>query len=190
VNHALFSLDDVAEVIRQGPPAAQKKAITAVFERIEVDRVAEITKAVPRERVRPLLINPQSLLILYVKCPQGTWSAHHVATLAGRSTPQPEKTAKRLRVRFRDRDLILQPLSLRKPCADPSTGLALDYNDVGHHSDVPDVPSRQNGVPYGVPSCTPRVRSVPPQLWWNYAMPSLVLVSTLSGERRLMTNLG
>ena len=42
MNHALFSLDDVAEVIRQGPPAAQKKAITAVFERIEVDWGDEI----------------------------------------------------------------------------------------------------------------------------------------------------
>jgi hypothetical protein len=42
VDHALFSLDDVAEVIRQGAPAAQKKAITAVFERIEVDWGDEI----------------------------------------------------------------------------------------------------------------------------------------------------
>jgi hypothetical protein len=48
-----------------------KKAIIAVFEPIEVDGAAEITKAVPRERVRPLLITSQSLLILYVKCPQG-----------------------------------------------------------------------------------------------------------------------
>jgi hypothetical protein len=47
-----------------------KKAITAVFERIEVDRAAQTTKAVPALVARPLL-TLQPLLILYVKCPQG-----------------------------------------------------------------------------------------------------------------------
>jgi hypothetical protein len=52
------------------------------------------------------------------------------------STLQSAKTAKRLRVRLGNPDLILQPLRLRKPRTDPSTGLALDHNTKRHRSCV------------------------------------------------------
>jgi hypothetical protein len=82
VDHVLFSLDDVAEVIRQGAPAAQKKAITAVFERIEVDWGDEITKAVPREWCRPLFLTLQSLFTTCdLECPQGSLNPRYVAEL-------------------------------------------------------------------------------------------------------------
>jgi hypothetical protein len=53
-----------------------------------------------------------------------------------RIIPQPEKIAKRLPVRSCDRDPIFRPLRLQKRRGDPSTGLTLDYNDMGHHFDV------------------------------------------------------
>lgn len=54
LDRVLLDLGNMAEILRQGPPAAQKKALHSLFERIEVNEEGEITKAVHREWCRPL----------------------------------------------------------------------------------------------------------------------------------------
>ena len=79
LDRALLDLSNVAEILRQGPPAAQKKAIHSIFERIEVNERGQITKAVPRQWCRPLFVTLQSLL-----CDMG----------GGRGTPIPHYVAR------------------------------------------------------------------------------------------------
>ena len=61
LDQALLDLSNLAEILRQGPPAAQKKAIHSLFERIEVNGEGEITRAVPREWCRHLFVTLQAL---------------------------------------------------------------------------------------------------------------------------------
>jgi hypothetical protein len=67
--------------------------------------------------------------------------------------PQPGKIAKRPRGCFGDPDLVFQPLGLQEPCTDPSTGPRLDYNDMGHHSDVHWCPFVSHLLSLYVPTC-------------------------------------
>ena len=80
VNRALLDLGHVAEVIRQGPPAAQKKAIQALFKYIEVDCQGQITKAMPHEWCRPLFATLQEI-ICDIDGYRGTPETHYVANL-------------------------------------------------------------------------------------------------------------
>ena len=61
LDRALLDLSNMAEILRQGPPAAQKKALHSLFERIEVNAQGEITKAIPREWCRPLFSTLQDI---------------------------------------------------------------------------------------------------------------------------------
>jgi len=80
LDRALLDLSNVAEILRQGPPAAQKKGIHSIFERIEVDERGQITKAVPRPWCRPLFVTLQSLLC-DMDGGRGTPVPHYVAKL-------------------------------------------------------------------------------------------------------------
>lgn len=80
VNRALLDLGHVAEMIRQGPPAAQKKALQALFKYIEVDWQEQITKAVPHEWCRPLFATLQEI-ICDIGGYRGTPETRHVAKL-------------------------------------------------------------------------------------------------------------
>lgn len=80
VNRALLDLGHVAEMIRQGPPTAQKKALQALFERIEVDQYGQITEAVPCEWCRPLFATLQEI-ICDIDGYRGTPETRHVANL-------------------------------------------------------------------------------------------------------------
>jgi hypothetical protein len=67
--------------------------------------------------------------------------------------PQTAKAAKRLQVRSCDLEPILQPLNLRKPRGDPSTGLTLDHNNAGHQSDVHRCPFMSLTCPVSPSDC-------------------------------------
>lgn len=80
LDRALLDLSNVAEILRQGPPAAQKKAIHSIFERIEVNGQGEITKAIPRGWCRPLFITLHSV-ICDMDGARGSPVPHYVARL-------------------------------------------------------------------------------------------------------------
>lgn len=82
INQSLLDLGNLAEVIRRGPPAAQKKAIQALFQRLEVNSEGKIVKAVPHEWCRPLFATLYTLLSTCdIVGPQGDLTPHYVANL-------------------------------------------------------------------------------------------------------------
>ena len=79
---ALQNLDAIFNVIRQGPPAAQKKAIQELFERVEVNWEGEITSAALHQPWQLLFITLHALLSTGdIERTQGDLGAHHLANL-------------------------------------------------------------------------------------------------------------
>lgn len=79
-DRTLLDLNNVAEILRQGPPVAKKRAIHSIFERIEVNGEGVITKAVPRQWCRPLFVTLQSV-ICDMDGARGSPVPHYVAKL-------------------------------------------------------------------------------------------------------------
>ncbi len=67
----LDQLDDLAAILAKGTPGQQKRAINAVFARIEVGLDGEIKKAEPRAWFAPLFADLAATLNGDLECPQG-----------------------------------------------------------------------------------------------------------------------
>ncbi|MGD9145135.1 MAG: hypothetical protein PVI80_06215, partial [Anaerolineae bacterium] len=104
VESVLARLDKLSDVLERGKRGQQKKVLRMLFESVSIDGEGTIKEVELQKWARPLFAD---LLIVNGdhKCPQGTFNARHVATLAGLKThsmsiPQPVKSAKPLRATF------------------------------------------------------------------------------------------
>jgi hypothetical protein len=75
----LDQLDNLTDVLKRGSPGQQKRAIAAVFERIEVDLEGEIKECKPRPWFAPFFTDLATTLDCDLRCPQGTLEADQVA---------------------------------------------------------------------------------------------------------------
>jgi hypothetical protein len=72
VEAVLDQLGDLAAVLARGTPGQQKRAVNAVFERIDVGLDGEVKRAEPKPWFAPLFADLAATLDGGLKCPQGT----------------------------------------------------------------------------------------------------------------------
>ena len=77
----LDQLDNLADVLAKGAPGQQKRAVNAVFERIEVGLDGEIKRAKPKPWFAPLFEDLAALESGGLICPQGTLEAGQAARI-------------------------------------------------------------------------------------------------------------